>query len=67
MALGLLFAFSESISMIPNFLGAIAFLMAGIVLGNCIYRGLTSYQSGDGAGAGSECIITVEIQTKEKA
>jgi len=40
MALGLLFAFSESSSMIPNFLGAIAFLMAGIVLGNCIYRWL---------------------------
>lgn len=40
MALGLLFAFSESSSMIPNFLGAIAFLMAGIVLGNCIYRRL---------------------------
>jgi len=40
MASGLLFAFSESSSMIPNFLGAIAFLMAGIVLGNCIYRWL---------------------------
>ena len=40
MALGLLFAFSESSSMIPNFLGAIAFLMSGIVLGNCIYRRL---------------------------
>lgn len=34
MALGLLFAFSESPTMIPNFLGAIAFLMACIVLGN---------------------------------
>ncbi len=40
MSLGLIFAFSESSSMIPNFLGAIAFLMAGIVLGNCIYSGL---------------------------
>jgi len=40
MAFGLLFAFSESSSMIPNFLGAIAFLMAGIVLGNCIHRWL---------------------------
>ena len=40
MSLGLVFAFSESSSMIPNFLGAIAFLMSGVVLGNCIYRGL---------------------------
>lgn len=40
LTVGLLFAFSESISIIPNFLGAIAFLMAGIVLGNCIYRWL---------------------------
>ena len=40
MSLGMLFAFSESSSMIPNFLGAIAFLMSGVVLGNCIYRGL---------------------------
>ncbi len=32
MAFGLLFAFSESPTMIPNFLGAIAFLMAGIVV-----------------------------------
>ena len=40
MACGLLFAFSESSSMTPNFLGAIAFLMAGIVLGNCIFMGL---------------------------
>ncbi len=40
MALGLLFAFSESSCMVPNFLGAIAFLMSGIVLGNCIYLGL---------------------------
>ena len=40
MAFGLLFAFSESSSIIPNFLGAIAFMMAGVVLGNCIYRGL---------------------------
>ena len=40
MAFGLLFAFSESATMIPNFLGAIAFLLSGVVLGNCIYRGL---------------------------
>ena len=40
MALGLIFAFSESPTMIPNFLGAIAFMMSGIVVGNCIYRGL---------------------------
>ena len=40
MAIGLLFAISESQTMIPNFLGVIAFFMAGIVLGNCIYRGL---------------------------
>ena len=40
MAFGLIFALSESGSMIPNFLGAIAFLMSGVVLGNCIYRGL---------------------------
>lgn len=42
MVIGLLFAFSESPTptMIPNFLGAIAFLMSGVVLGNCIYRGL---------------------------
>ena len=40
MALGLIFAFSESATMIPNFFGAIAFMMAGVVLGNCIYRGL---------------------------
>ena len=40
MSLGLVFAFSESQTMIPNFLGAIAFLMSGIVVGNCIYRGL---------------------------
>ena len=40
MSIGLLFAFSESSSMIPNFLGAIAFLLSGIVLGNCIYRRL---------------------------
>jgi hypothetical protein len=40
MAFGLLFAFSESSSMIPNFLGAIAFMMSGIAVGNCIYRGL---------------------------
>ena len=40
MSLGLVFAFSESATMIPNFIGAIAFLMSGIVLGNCIYRGL---------------------------
>ena len=40
MAFGLLFAFSESSSMIPNFLGSIAFLMSGIVVGNYIYRRL---------------------------
>ena len=40
MSLGLLFAFSESATMIPNFLGAIAFLISGIVVGNCIYRWL---------------------------
>ena len=40
MSIGLLFAFSESATMIPNLLGAIAFLMSGIVVGNCIYRGL---------------------------
>lgn len=40
MSLGLLFAFSESATMIPNFLGAIAFLMSGVVLGNCIFREL---------------------------
>lgn len=40
MAFGLLFAFSESSSMIPNFLGSIAFLMSGVVLGNCIFREL---------------------------
>ena len=40
MSLGLIFAFSESQTMIPNFLGAIAFMMSGVVLGNCIYRGL---------------------------
>ena len=40
MSLGLLFAFSESSSMIPNFLGSIAFMMSGIVVGNCIYRGV---------------------------
>lgn len=40
MAIGLLFAISESPTMIPNFLGVIAFFMAGVVLGNCIYRGL---------------------------
>lgn len=38
MALGLIFAFSESATMIPNFLGAIAFMMSGIVVGNCIHR-----------------------------
>ena len=40
MSLGLIFAFSESPTMIPNFLGAIAFLMSGVVVGNCIYRRL---------------------------
>ena len=40
MALGLIFAFSEYPTMIPNVLGAISFLMSGIVVGNCIYRGL---------------------------
>lgn len=39
MAFGLLFAFYESPTMISNFFGVIAFFMAGIVLGNCIYRG----------------------------
>jgi hypothetical protein len=38
MSLGLIFALSESSSMIPNFLGSIAFLMSGVVLGNCIHR-----------------------------
>ena len=40
MALGLIFAFSESATMIPNFFGAIAFLISGIVVGNCIHREL---------------------------
>lgn len=40
MALGLLFAFSKSPTMIQNFFGAIAFFISGVVLGNCIYRRL---------------------------
>ena len=40
MLLGLIFAFLESPTIIPNFMGAIAFFMAGIVVGNCLYRGL---------------------------
>lgn len=40
MSLGLLFAFSESPTMIQNFFGAIAFFISGVVLGNCIYRRL---------------------------
>ena len=40
MAIGLLFAFSESATMIPNFFGAIAFLLSGVAVGNCIHREL---------------------------
>lgn len=38
MSLGLIFALSESPTMISNFFGVIAFFIAGIVLGNCIHR-----------------------------
>ena len=38
MFIGIIFAFSESATMIPNFLGAIAFMISGIVVGNCIHR-----------------------------
>ena len=37
MAFGLLFAFSESPTMIPNVLGVIAYIFAGICFGDYIY------------------------------
>ena len=40
MALGLIFAFSESSSMLPNFFGAIAFMFSGIYVGNFLHRNL---------------------------
>ena len=40
MFIGIIFAFSESATMVPNFFGAIAFMFSGIYVGNFLHRNL---------------------------